>query len=57
MSLPREAVLLLIMDETRVLTTQVGWSLGPLRPLAPYLTWRRDRRAELPGLMMLAEFR
>jgi hypothetical protein len=52
------AVLLLIMAETRVLTTQAGRRLGPLRDLAPYLTRRRGsgRRAELPSLMVPAEF-
>lgn len=53
------AVLLLIMQETRLLTAQASRRLGPLRHLAPYLTRRRGlgRRAELPSLMVPEEFR
>ena len=53
------AVLLLIMEETRLLPTQAGRRLGPLRHLAPYLTRRRGlgRRTELPSLMVPEEFK
>jgi hypothetical protein len=53
------AVLLLIMEEARLFTTQAGRQLGPLRNLAPYLSRRRGRgrRAELPSLMVPEEFR
>lgn len=53
------AVLLLIMQETCLLTTQTDRRLGPLRHLAPYLTRRRGvgRRTELPSLMVPEEFK
>jgi hypothetical protein len=53
------AVLLLVMEETRLLTTPADWRLGPLRHLAPYLTRRRglDRRTELPSLLVPKEFK
>jgi hypothetical protein len=53
------AVLLLIMEETRLLTMRAGQPLGPLRHLAPYLTRRRGlgRRTELPSLMVPQEFK
>jgi hypothetical protein len=53
------AVLLLVIEETHLLTPQAGRRLGPLRHLAPYLSRRRGlgRRAELPGLMVPDEFK
>jgi NACHT domain len=53
------AVLLLIMEETRLLTTHTDRRLGPLRHLAPYLTRRRGlgRRTELPSLMVPEGFK
>lgn len=53
------AVLLLIMEETRLLTTQGDRRLGPLRHLAPYMTRRRGlgQRTELPSLMVPEEFK
>jgi hypothetical protein len=53
------AVLLLVLEETRLLTAQAGRRLGPLRHLAPYLSRRRGlgRRTELPSLMVPEEFK
>jgi hypothetical protein len=53
------AALLLIMEETQLLTTQADRPLGPLRHLAPYLTRREGlrRRTELPSLMVPEEFK
>ena len=53
------AVLLLIMEEKRLLTTQADWRPGPLRDLAPYLIRRRGlgQRTELPSLMAPEEFK
>ena len=53
------AALLLIMEETRLLTAPADRRLGPLRHLAPYLTRRRGlgRRTELPSLMVPEEFK
>ncbi len=53
------AVLLLVIEETRLLTRQDVRRLGPLRHLAPYLTRRRGlwRRTELPSLMVPEEFK
>jgi hypothetical protein len=53
------AVLLLVMEETLLLTTQADRRLGPLRHLAPYMTRRRGlgQRTELPSLMVPEEFK
>lgn len=53
------AALLLIMEEARLITTWTGRQLGPLRRLAPYLSWRRGvgRGTTLPGLMVPEEFK
>jgi NACHT domain len=53
------AVLLLIMEETGLHTTEADRRLGPLRHLAPYLTRRRGlgRRKELPSLMVPEDFK
>ncbi len=53
------AVLLLTIEEARMLTTKADLRLGPLRHLAPYLTRRRGlgRRTELPSLMVPEGFK
>jgi hypothetical protein len=53
------AILLLVIEEARLVTVQPDRRLGPLRHLAPYLTRRRGlgRLTELPSLMVPDEFK
>jgi NACHT domain len=53
------AALLLIIEETRLVTTHTDRRLGPLRHLAPYLTrrWGLGPRTELPSLMVPEQFK